>query len=173
MCNSEYSYHYRIRYKRGLYGYSTKRIDSNDTPLKTEVVEFGSATWFERGGRPSSNRVGEVKFLPESAIPNYNPREKQIFIQRLIPGDNPHRISAVGLLYDETKFEIFDRPPTTQELSCGDYAVVGVRWNLTPGDLYDNSTLVLIYQIFHDGRWVDSTPEFKITLKGRPYQPPP
>jgi len=170
MCNSVYDYHYRIRYKRGWYGYATKTIGSADAPLHSEVAEFGNLVWFTWGHRPSSSTSGEITlYTPEIYDLPSPPWEAIIFIQRLTQGTSPLRIAFVGLPTGETKFEVFQRPPVDQELACGDYAEIGVRW--TPvlpvlGDYVDDSTLIIMCESYHEGIW-RTVRVFQIDLKGR------
>lgn len=166
MCNGVYDYHYRIRYKRGWYGYATKTIGSAEAPLHSEVAEFGNLVWFTHWRRPSSSTYGEITLYTPEFYDLPSPWEAIIFIQRFTQGTNPIRIAFIGLPYDETKFEIFQRPPVDQELACGDYAEIGVRWNPVPGDYHDDSTLVIACEGYHEGKWSEVR-VFQIDLKGR------
>jgi len=169
MCTSAYDYHYRIRYKRGGYGYATKTIGTADAPLHSEVAEFGSLVWFVRDERPSASTYGVVELWTPEYYDIPSPWEDIIYIQHFQEGATPLRIAFVGLPTDETKFEIFQRPPVDQELECGDYAEIGVRWNHVPGDYHDDSTLIIMCEGYHEGNW-QQVRVFQIDLNGRLFE---
>ncbi|MBA7668967.1 hypothetical protein ES703_77088 [subsurface metagenome] len=171
MCSGVYDYHYRIRYKRGWYGYATKTIGTAEAPLHSEVAEFGSLVWFVRDERPSASTYGEVELWFPLYYDVEVPEEAIIFIQHFQDTTTPLRISYVGFPLtippaDEAKFEIFKSPPVNQELACGDYVEIGVRWNPEPPDRSDNALLAITIQGYHDGTW-RIVKTFQFGLRGR------
>lgn len=175
MCTSVYDYHYRVRYKRGWYGTATKTIGSAEAPLHSEVAEFGSLVWFVRDEQPSASTYGVVELWTPEFYDRPEPWEDIIYIQHFQDTATPLRIAYVGFLLtvppsDEAKFEIFKSPSIDQELACGDYVEIGVRWHPESPDSADDAHLVVNVEGYHDGIW-RLVKTFQIDLHGRLWQP--
>ena len=137
-CQDEYSYHFRVRYKAGLYGYKTKRLGSAEEPLMVNVTASGQESWFVPGEGVRTGD-GSITLDPFDA--------KYIIIQNLAP--YPVRIIQLWFytrppeLNDNVNFELRDLPSYPHDLACGESLKVQVYWSTKPPDYSDRGLILL------------------------------
>ena len=139
-CQATYNYHFRTRYKRGLYGWATKTVGSAASPHTVQVAGSGDVIWWSPAGdiHPSAEPGDpELKFVQDAYT------EHTIIIQNLRNG--PVTLYGIGLedgfvgATHNHEFEVLDVPteasgfplPPAQSfvLECGESLQFRVRWN--------------------------------------------
>lgn len=128
-CQANYSYHFRVRYKAGLYGYKSKTYGSDTEPFNANVSSFGNIVWYTDSAEPNTS-IGDVGFYPSDDEP------RTIYVQNL--QNTEIDIFLIGFsdmvgIHDNSDFEILNVPTLPVHLNCGDRLGFQVKWNPPEG----------------------------------------
>ena len=171
MCSSTYDYYYTVTYKNNhSQAEKVKKLGGPDNVFHSEVTDWGSLIWVQKYGKPSPYRTGnEVElYFREGGSSMY---ETDIYLQNLSP-TRKFKVTHAAVIQNEEKFEIYDPVNIGQELLCGHNITFGVRWKRDYSHpTTDFGALVIDYQYWNNGGWVNTEEPFVINLKG--YDKPP
>ena len=163
ICQSNYDYFFRLRYKAGWYGWKSYTRGSSSQPFTVSVSHTGEFVWYLPAG-PVQSGNGVVRLSLQN-------REQRLYLQNL--ANTRVRVDLIGFSAsdpDFSDFELFDRPPIPMPviLGCGETMNFGVRY-VGQGDLNDAlDMLIKTSTELGSGNWVENPVGILITLTGGP-----